>query len=181
MNILLVSNTEDLYGASKCLLRLARELVNLGHNVSVVVPGSGLLVAELRRSGAQVIVHPLLWTIDRQALAGAWGIARFAYTALPSIAFVAWQVLRRQIHVIHSNTAVILAPAVAASLLRKPHVWHIRESFMEFPALWSIHRRAMCWLSSIIIAISRPIGDQFPSRHSQKVRVIHDGLSSTEF
>jgi hypothetical protein len=65
------------------------------------------------------------------------------------------------------------APALAAKLKGLPHVWHIRDSFQEFKALWSGYRRYITGLSSRVICVSNAIAAQFRRvkhhRDSQRV------------
>ncbi len=178
---MLVHNTVDLYGASRSLLRLSTGLLAKGDEVHVVLPGRGPLNEKLREAGVQVVEHPWLWTVDRASMAGPRGVVHFLASAVPSVFFMSGLMIRRRIDVVHSNTAIILAPAFAARLLGRPHIWHIREFFSEFPGFWNAHCRAMRFLSTRIVAVSQAVADQFPLSCRLRLRVIHNGFPAAEF
>lgn len=181
MTLLLVHNTVDLYGASRSLLRLSSGLIASGHEVNVVLPGRGELSEALGKAGARVFSHPWLWHVDRQCLKGPVAAAMFALKATPSVAVMGWYALKCRADLIHSNTALILSPAIAAWLLRLPHVWHIREFFCEFGPLWKYYQRMMCGLSKTVIAVSAAVRDQFAPELRGCVKVIHNGFPAEEF
>src|SRR5579884_2763839 len=177
MNILIAHNTADLYGASRSMLRMVCGLIKEPHAVTIVLPEDGPLVGELRRSGATVVIHPSLFLITRGMLREPWRIALAPW----SVVFLMWLILRRRIALVHTNTALILSPAIAAMLARTPHVWHIREFFSEFPAIWPLHQRLMYFLSRRIIAVSQAVAGQFAAGLRDRVAVIHDGFPPEEF
>jgi len=181
MNMLFAHHTADLYGASRSLLRLTSRLRADGHNVIAVIPGDGPLRAELERAGVLTVILPSLAFGDRKTL---------ALLAMPRLlwqmAFSTLQLLRliraHAVDLVHTNTAVTMSPAIAAYLSGRPHVWHIREFFLEFPALWRIHRRFMYRFADAIVAISSAVATQFEGYAGIcKVRVIHNGLPKEEF
>jgi glycosyltransferase involved in cell wall biosynthesis len=86
---------------------------------------------------------------------------------------------RQRIDLVHTNTGVMPAPALAAKLARRPHVWHIRDSFHEFRSLWPLYRRYITALSSRVICVSNPIAGQFPN--GANITVIHNGVPLEEF
>ncbi|MFB3778494.1 MAG: glycosyltransferase family 4 protein [Bryobacteraceae bacterium] len=181
MTILFVHNTSDLYGASRSLLRLVARLQAEGHRTVVVLPEHGPLEAELSRAGAQTAVHPRLAFVERRAFTPL-GLLRL-FAVLPvSILEILRLMRRHSVDVVHTNTALILSSPVAALLGRRPHVWHIREFFSEFPGLWRVHRRIMLRLADAVVAVSAAVGRQFAGADlSGRVRVIHDGFPREEF
>jgi glycosyltransferase involved in cell wall biosynthesis len=98
------------------------------------------------------------------------------------VAVIARLIRSRGVDLVHTNTAVILSSPIAARLCGRPHVWHIREFFTEFPALWRLHRRVMRRLSDTIVAVSEAVARQFEEAGTPgQVRVIHDGFPRQEF
>jgi glycosyltransferase involved in cell wall biosynthesis len=71
------------------------------------------------------------------------------------------------------------APALAAKLAAIPHVWHVRDSFLEFRSLWGLYRRYITSLSHQVITVSRPIAAQFTG--ASNVVVVHNGMPLQEF
>jgi glycosyltransferase involved in cell wall biosynthesis len=96
-----------------------------------------------------------------------------------SVRNLAGLVTKERIDLVHTNTGVMPAPALAAKLKGLPHVWHIRDSFQEFKALWSGYRRYVTGLSSRVICVSNAIAAQFPG--ASNITVIHNGVPLDEF
>ena len=179
MNILFVHNVSDLYGASRSLLRLSGALVRDGHRVYVILPEPGPLAEALRDCGAEVTVQPGLTMITRQNSRTLSGLVRLAMGLLPSVMEI-WAVIRRaKVQLVHTNTALILSPGLAALLARRPHIWHIREFFTDYPRLWPYHQVLMKALSARVIAVSEAVAQQF--RSPSGVSVIPNGFPREEF
>ena len=84
--------------------------------------------------------------------------------------------------VIHTNTALILTPGLAARLANIPHVWHVREFFSEFPSFWKKYQwymNALRIASCAFRALSP--SNSIPRSGGRKVAVIHDGFPQSEF
>ena len=176
MRILTVNNSSDLYGASRCLERVFARLAADGHQVFAVVPGDGPLVPLLRSQGITVLFHPRLSIIDRRRMGSARGLLGFLLHWPGSVLWLALQVMRLRIDLVHTNTAVMPTPALAALLTRRPHVWHLREFFGEFGSLWTLYQRYIFRLSQQVIAISTAVRDQFAPQLRDRVTVVYDGL-----
>jgi glycosyltransferase involved in cell wall biosynthesis len=171
-NLLFVQIQADLYGSSRSLLRLVGALDKKVYKIFVVVSGSGPLKQQLEMAGARVVEIPHVGAVGR------WNLFSWKYFLIPfDILKAAMQLLhiirREQIDLVHSNTSIILAAALAAKIAKIPHIFHIREIFDEFPAFWKIHRRFIRWSSQEIICISTAVAKQFPG---QPVRIIQNGL-----
>ena len=176
MRILSVNNSSDIYGASRCLERVFTRFAQEGHEVFVVLPSSGPLTALLQSKGVSVLFHPALAIVDRQEMHSLPGILRFLVRWPISALWLSWTILRLRIDLVHTNTAVMPSPAIAALMTGRPHVWHIREFFYEFGSLWTIYQVYMYLLSTTIIAMSKSLREQFSRRYQVKVAVIYDGL-----
>ncbi len=182
LRILFVHSGADLYGASRSLLRLSSRLVLDGAVVKVVLPYHGPLVSALTDKGVDVVIHRNLPVIERQRVKNITGILRLLLGLLTS--FVDLLKLTREFrpNLIHTMTAVILAPGLVAKMMSIPHIWHVRESFGEFGSLWRYYQKYMLWLSTKIICVSTPISEQFDlGKGSKKIIVIHNGFPLSEF
>jgi glycosyltransferase involved in cell wall biosynthesis len=174
--ILSVHNSADIYGASRSLLRMLRHFAEAGHQVHVVLPCDGPLVGLLQRHGIVVHVFSSLAVIERAQFGTLWGRITFSFYLLFSIVWLTDLILRLQADVVHTNTAVLPAPALAARLTGRRHLWHIREFFSEFPSIWRFYQRYMWLLSSTIITISSAVQDQFDPQFQDRCRIVYDGL-----
>jgi glycosyltransferase involved in cell wall biosynthesis len=181
MRIVSVNHTADVYGASRCLERFAARAVRDGHELLVVLPGPGALKDALDAIGVTVRLHPLLTIIDRNTTRTLRNqlalLARFPL----SVIWLMWTIAGFRADVVHTNGGVAISPAFAAKLLRRPHVWHVREFFLEFPRLWPRYERLMFVMSDAIVAVSQAIRNQFSERSRSKVWVVYDGLPAAEF
>jgi len=180
VTILFGHSVADLYGASRSLLRLAGRLARDGHTVMAVLPGSGPLEAELERAGVEVYIRPELAAVDRRNF-NIRGMAQTAGRLTAHLFRLAAFIRRRRVELVHTNTALILSTPLAARLAKCRHLWHIRESFAEFPRLWPLWRRVMLGLSDRIVAVSEAVARQFGGEGAGRVRVIHNGFPRTEF
>jgi glycosyltransferase involved in cell wall biosynthesis len=88
------------------------------------------------------------------------------------------------IQLVHTNSMVSLEGALAARLAGVPHVWHIRELFMEkSPKLHPVLGRALSGvliqkLSQRIFCISQAVRAQFGPRaaHDDRLRLLYNAL-----
>lgn len=181
MRIVSINHTADVYGASRCLERFAARAIRDGHELLVVLPGPGPLKDALDAIGVTVRLHPLLTIVDRnttRTLRNQFALlARFPL----SVIWLMWTIAGFRADVVHTNGGVTISPAFAARLLRRPHVWHVREFFLEFPRLWPHYERMMFLMSDAIVAVSQAIRNQFSERSRSKVWVVYDGLPAAEF
>lgn len=182
MRLLTVHSNTDLYGASRSLLRLTGRLVRDGHVVTALLPGPGPLVDALKGVGASVFLDAHMAIITRNDLRSPLGALRLAFSIPLSVARTLRIIRAFRPDVIHTNTAVILSSALAARLARLPHLWHVRESFAEFPALWKVHQYYIRRFADRIVCVSQATALQFQRpEQSKQVVVVHNGLPRDEY
>jgi glycosyltransferase involved in cell wall biosynthesis len=182
MRFLFVHSGADLYGASRSLLRLSRRLLMDGHPVTAVLPYEGPLTDELRDSGIRVIIHKDLPIITRQRYRRFSEMITLIIGLITSTIRLTRLIRELKPDIVHSNTAVILSAGLAAKLTRKPHIWHVRESFVEFRGFWKIYQKYMNALADLIICVSSPIAQQFNAHIlKDKIQVVHNGFPKDEF
>lgn len=178
MRILYIHNSADIYGASRSLLRLMRELDRSRFEPVVLLPAEGELVTWLRGMQVQVIVFPALSVITREVFR-SWKLPLFLVN-IPLSALALARIIRREkIALVHTNTGVILSPGPAAWLAGVPHLHHVRDSFLEFRSFWPAYEWYLRTFATRILAVSEAIAAQFA--HREKVRVMHNGFDLAEF
>jgi len=176
--ILFVNNSADLYGASRALLRVLVPLRERGFELVVVVPERGPLHERIEALGMKVVVDPGLSIVDRARLKSFRALGFLL--GFPFSVLRIFNLIRRErIALVHTNTAVMPSPALAAWLAGVPHVWHMREIFDEFRSGWKIYWRYVHAFSTRIPCMSEAIAAQFPNR--AKTRVLFDGLPLEEY
>ena len=178
IRVLCVHNSADLYGASRSLVRLLKVLDRRCFTPVVVLPEAGPLKPMIEAAGAEVVVHPRLSVVTRQSY-HSWRLLLFFLSYPLSVLFLWGLIRRRRIDVVHTNTGVMVSPALAAWLARVPHLWHIRDWFQEFRAIWGPYSRYITMFSGRVLAVSEAIAAQFADR--RKVLVLHNGFTLEEF
>jgi glycosyltransferase involved in cell wall biosynthesis len=179
MKILSISNTADLYGASRCLERVFKIFVQEGHEVHVLIPHDGPIVPKWRANGIHIHIQPGLSIVERNQMKSPKGILAFLLGYPLSVAAIARLIVRHKIELVHTNAVILPAGALAAKLTGRPHVWHIRELLLEFGALWKPYQRYMSATSDALVAISQCTRDQFEPGIRAKVQTVYDGLNAS--
>ena len=182
MRILFTHTPPDLYGASRSLLRLTTRLVQDGNFVYVILGDDGPLRPALENAGVTVRVCPQLAVIDRRKYATFAGWLKLGFSFVVSLVQIGRIAGKFKPDIIHTNTALILTPGIVAKLCGIPHVWHIREVFGDFSALWKRYQRFVVFFSTRIICVSHVVAEQFTlSRARQKLFILHNGFPAAEF
>ena len=176
--VLFVNNSADVYGASRCLVRLISRLDRTRFQPVVVIPESGPLEAALREEKVETIVFPHLSAITRDVFY-SWKLPFFLLDIPRSVWRLRRLIRKHAVHLVHTNTGVMLAPGPAAWLAGVPNVWHIRDYFQEFSVFWPLYASYIRTFSTQIVAVSTPVAEQFPASYG--VKVAHDGFELEEF
>jgi glycosyltransferase involved in cell wall biosynthesis len=181
MKLLYIANVSDLYGASRSLLRLASQFAKEGHEVDVILPADGPLRERLEAAGAKTLIHPDLPILCRRALRSPRGLAGLLAGLVSSTLRLIVHIRRHRPDLVHSNSAVILSPCLAAKLCGTPHVWHMREFFADISGLWLAYQWFMYWFATVIVCNSNAVARQFHGViRKRKVAVIYNGIPNNE-
>lgn len=183
MKVLFVHHVPDLYGSSRCMLRLAARLVEDGHEVLTAIEGEGPLKGALESVGVQVVATPLMPALHRKELSRLSGWIRLIRNLLAARKFFVRLFRDFVPDIVHTNSAALIPVAGHCAMKAGiPHVLHVRESFVEFGPLWTIYRWLLVRSASRVIAISGFVAGLFTDRQREKkVRVIYDGLPVRDF
>ena len=194
LRVCFVSHSAGLAGAERSLLELVEMLTQMGTECSVILPYKGPLFQELKSRGIYVTRVPFAWWMGsrsaitphriRTRFLNPWIIFRVVRTLLNLLAIplIAAQIRLRQCDVVYTNTITICVGAFAARLLRRPHVWHIREFGFEDHGLTfdlgeRFSLRLMDQLSSIVLANSQAVAAKFaPYFSPNKVQVVYGSV-----
>ena len=157
--LLFVNHTGRLGGPSHSLLKLLKYL-RVDHEPTVVMPQDGEFVSVLRRAGIPCHARPL----------------RHRY--IPALALWIW---RGNYDLVYGNNFSNAAyrMLVAAKLVRKPFVWHIREVFKEDSRRRSYRRVRH---ADAVIAVSQA-GARSVKRYVPRkdVTVVYNGVEVEDF
>jgi len=169
--VLFLHSSAGRYGADRQLEMLATGLDPARYRALVVLPDHGELGAALRGAGVEVRVRPL--AVIRRALATPGGAARIAAAWAADARALAALARGRGAAVIHTNTSVTVGGAPAARLAGIPHVWHLRETFAEFPRAWPAFRRLLL-TADAVPCLSQATLDQLGG--APQGRLLHEGI-----
>lgn len=129
ITVLYLHSSDELYGSDKSLLDLVGGLDRERFRPIVVLPTDlaykGELTQALWNRGIQVH-HVDMPILRRRYFNARGGLAtlRRLVKSVPALLSIARSV---NVDVIHSNTTAVLLGPLLATLLRVPHVWHVRE------------------------------------------------------
>lgn len=181
MRLIYFHNGSDLYGASRSFLRLATRLTKDGHIVKAILPYEGPLLTSLRNYGVDAEILQPFPIIERRAFKNSADIVKMMFGIPLSVVKICRLIAKFNPNILHSNTSIIIIPAIASRLMNIPHIWHIRETFSEFGLFWNIYQNFMLWGAEKIIAVSTPIADQFAEKRRKKVNILYNGFPKEEF
>ena len=173
-NILLVGHSGDMYGASRSLIKLVR-ILDKNYEVYVLLPEAGILHKELSNilPGDRILILENLYIFTRKSFKLKYigsTMARF----INNLFKIRKIISRYDIRIIHTNSGVVPAPALAAKISGLKHIWHIREWFGDFKKFWPIYSAYMTRFSDRVVCVSKTMADQFNGH--KKVITIYNGF-----
>lgn len=172
--VLLVGHSGDMYGASRSLVKLAR-ILNQHYTVYVLLPETGILYEALLRilPSERILLDKDLYIFTRKSFKLKYlpsTLSRF----LKNLKNISKIIRKYQIDLVHTNSGVVPAPALAAKIKGKKHIWHIREWFGDFKKFWPLYASYMNRFSDRIICVSKTMASQFPDQ--DKVQAVYNGF-----
>ncbi|HMA33690.1 MAG TPA: glycosyltransferase family 4 protein, partial [Chloroflexia bacterium] len=119
----------------------------------------------------------------RREMSTLWAAGRLA-GILPGALRLARLIARERIDLVHTNTSVPVAGALAARLMGRPHLWHVREVLDRprpiAPLLCALIPRLADRVVCISAAVRAPFGD-LPPALARRLVVIPDGIDVDQF
>ncbi len=173
-NVLMVGHSADMYGASRSLIKLVR-ILNENYKVYVLLPDSGSLSAELKAilPADRILLNEDLYIFTRKSFRLKY-ILSTLLRFIRNIIFIRKIILKYDIHIIHTNSGVVPAPAMAAGITGRKHIWHIREWFGDFKRFWPFYSAYITRFSDKVVCVSKTMADQF--HEHKKVMSIYNGF-----
>ncbi len=169
--VLFLHSSSGHYGADRQLALLVSGLDPDRYRPIVVLP-PGALAGDLRAAGAEVIER---WpAVIRRGAGSPRGLAALTADAARDGVTLGRLIRRRRVALVHSNTSVVLSGAAAAAAARVPHVWHVRELYSRYTALWPVYRRVLR-TAAALPCVSWSVAGQFGA--DPHARVVYDGVA----
>ncbi|WP_373533159.1 glycosyltransferase family 4 protein [Vampirovibrio sp.] len=188
--ILFICHDGDLYGSQRSLSLIVAHLPPEHYQCFVSMARSGPLQAVLESyPNVQVLRHQRLQWVKhdpRNWLQKIGDVISLVASAFPRTWLLFNTIRREKINLVHTNVTVSLEGALAAALAGVPHVWHIRELFMEKNPKFhmvlgrALSRRIIDRFSDQVICISHAVRDQFGpcvEEDPDKYRLIYNAMT----
>jgi Glycosyltransferase len=178
IRVAFITHYTSLYGANRSLLGLIDGLTGYGVTPYVVAPEGGPITDALRERNVAVATVPMqLWVAGHRNPNGLGGVNpakrlyRFLnwhrhamkrlYANICVLPTLVKQLKSWNVDVVHTNSSVIAIGAMAARIIRRPHIWHVREfSDLDYNLDYDLGRRTFRYFinrADARIAISKAI------------------------
>jgi len=173
-NVLLVGHSGDMYGASRSLIKLLR-ILEQHYTVYVILPDAGVLYDHLTSiiPSGRIILNEDLYIFTRKSFKLKYLASTFLRFSRNLISLI--KIIRKfNIEIVHTNSGVVPAPALAAKLSGRKHIWHIREWFGDFKQFWPLYSAYMTRLSDKVVCVSKTMAEQFGN--ARNILSIYNGF-----
>jgi glycosyltransferase involved in cell wall biosynthesis len=181
MIIVFISHSGRIGGAERSLLETIEALNDQGMDCRVLLPEHGELSDELKSLYVPFSIIPYgLWVSrGKQNLR-----VRLAAVArhLMTIPMILWKIKKWKCDIVYSNTITVCVGAIAAAIIHRPHVWHIREFGYEDHGLVfmfgeRLSLRILNDFSSACIFISRSLATKYSNHiEPEKIKIIYNSM-----
>jgi glycosyltransferase involved in cell wall biosynthesis len=169
--ILFVCHDAALYGSQRSLELILKYLPSEQYQCFVSVARSGPLEERLAQLPNVTVLHHkrLQWVKHdkRNAVQKIGDVFTLLFNAFSRAKAIQKLVKQHDIHLVHTNSTVSLEGALGSAMAGVPHVWHIRELFMEPSPKFhlmlgcKLSRLMMASLAHRVICISKAVQSQF--------------------
>ena len=182
IRILFLHAGAEMYGADKVLLDLIRGLDKTRYNIYVVLPCDGVLVEELKKTGATVCVVP--YPIMRRKFFNPKGIVSFISNYFKYSHEIAVLARKWKIQLIHTNTSAVLEGCYISKALKIPQLWEVHEIIVNPKIMFYLTALWISLFSDKVVTVSNAskmhlIRSGFYKK--KKIEVIYNGVDSERF
>lgn len=183
MTILFISHYSGFYGAAKSMLALILDLrERYGVESIVLLPSNGPLCEELKSHNIKYYVsHYYWWVNDNKGIFQYLLNKRKQLLNLFKINKIFNLLKDERIDVVYSNSVTINIGMFLAGKMRLPHVWHFRESLVQFNLSLSLSLSKYLLAKPInraYIMISEYMMDYYRSYlPTERMNCIYNGVS----
>ena len=194
MRVAFITHYSELYGANRSLLNLIDGLERFKVDSFVISPRKGEITEILQEKEIPVSIFPIRPWVSRYPVTnsltsqifsnlGYWrgAIKRALRNIYVTHAVV--DLLRTwEIDVIYTNSSVLPNGAIAASRLRLPHIWHLREILdlhYGYRPDWGskIYKKVMSSAEAIITNSEAVRSHQLESDMYARAKVVYNGIA----
>jgi glycosyltransferase involved in cell wall biosynthesis len=176
-NILFLHSSSELYGSDRSLLNLIRNLDKSKLRITVILPENGPLVDELKKVNDVDVLIKGIATLRRKHLS-VKGFIQYGIDFINSLFYLIRILIKKNIDVVYTNTSVVFTGGIAAKILRRKSIWHIRE-IIENKFEKKVVASIVNLFSDTIIANSKATASGI-SENKEKIKVVYNAIESTQ-
>ena len=185
MTILFISHYSGFYGAAKSMLALILDLrERYGVESIVLLPSKGPFCEELKSHNIKYYVsHYYWWVNDNKGIFQYFLNKRKQLINYFRINKILNLIKDEQIHLVYSNSVTINIGIFLAQKLNIPHIWHFRESLVQFNLSLSLSLSLSKYLlakpvNNAYVMISKYMMDYYRSYlPTKRMNCIYNGIS----
>ncbi|MAG35087.1 MAG: hypothetical protein CL878_02395 [Dehalococcoidia bacterium] len=176
--ILCVNPKAEIGGSDASLVDLVSHLDASRYAPVVLLPHSGPFDATLRQAGATVVFGPVapLRRFSRPVEFLTW-----LRNLVRSFRSTRALIRHWNIRLVHVNSIVTLAPALATASVGVPLVWHLRELVAGPPLVQKMLVGIVARTATRILAISSAVARQLPLSAHNRLHIVPNGIDLTRF
>ena len=175
-NILLIHSSNDLYGASKTLIKIIEVLIQSGHSIHLILPKKGPLNNHLSLKNVNLIIINL--GVFRKKYLNFFGLMNRFFFIIKSTFQIKKIIKKYNIDLVYTNTSTIIGPTLAAYFSKIPSIFHIHE----IPNSSKIYTKFLVnffkLFSTKLIAVSNSVKNYWISNglSKDKITTIYNGF-----
>lgn len=179
--ILFLHAGAEMYGADKILLEIVTGIDKNEFTPVVILPNHGVLEDALQNFGIDVDV--LNYPILRRKFFTPFGLVNYVYNYFKYGHQLSRIVSKKQIDLVHVNTAAVLEGIYLKIFAKVPILWHIHEIILNPEIVYKITSYLIGKYADKIITVSKATEDRLlesSSISSNKVETIFNGIESEQ-
>lgn len=181
IRVCFISHLAGKSGAEKALLELVDALRERDIECYMILPSDGQLINELKKREIYYDIISYKWWMGREL--PLWKRISRTFLNIAMTIPVALRIKIWKCDIVYTNTIAVCVGAMAARLLRRPHVWHIHEfGYEDLRLSFDLGKRLSLWLidklSSVCITNSFAVMEKFQQHiNPSKLKVIYQSVS----
>ena len=183
VKVCFISHSSAKGGAEKALPKLLEALQSKGLKVYVLLPAYGPMAEDLRDRNITFCIYPYrTWMRPHVSF---WKRIRRTIFNFLLVVPIAVRIWRWRCDVVYTNTITVSVGAFAAKLIRRPHIWHIREfgyedHGLDFDMGIGLSLCLVQRLSLLCITNSNAVAEKYKRFITpQKLKVIYEAYNNT--
>ncbi len=182
MKVCFISHSSGKAGAERSLIETLDALKEQGVESCVLLPQHGVLGSELSKRNIPFYVIPYKWWMSGKN-SPLWKRLGRTILNLFTTVPIAKKIKQWQCDIVYTNTITVCAGALAAALIRRPHIWHIREfGYEDHGLVFDLGQKFSLWLmdklTSIFIVNSNAVAQKYKQYIiPSKLKVIYQSVN----